>query len=618
MVRTYSYDLEVCMFFRTLQWRLVSFFCLIAFCLIIPIGLFLNNRVEDRYYREFKDGIDKGFLEWKLDINENTTTGQIYSNLRDGGEASLFYIFGEHKSYTVVNMKNIHDFFTSDSKLETGDKTVFINELLDSENFIRALGGEDGGVKKLKRYGERDYFDYARPVGNFVLYFRYYKDGWQPVIDSFSRIILSSLLIAFIIAFILGYTLSKTVTVPIVRLMHKARKIAAGDFEQVLDVRSDDEIGKLTNAFNHMTKSLKNTLIEISSEKNKIETILNYMTDGVVAFNLKGEVIHTNPASRQLLGDGESYRTFNEYAAIYGLNIKMEDILYIGDFSSSEIKLTVDEKTLRVYFAVFTDESGKPGGIIAVLQDITEQQKLENMRREFVANVSHELRTPLTSIKSYSETLLEGALEDRETAERFLRVINSETDRMTRLVKDLLQLSSIENRQVEWNMEEICFEELVRDSVEKVTLEARNKCQQLECFTIGEIPAIKGDYDRIEQVVLNILSNAIKYTHEGGKVSVYVGKSYGNVYVKVADTGIGIPEQDMPRIFERFYRVDKARSREMGGTGLGLAIAKEIVEAHGGEISIKSVLGKGTEVTIRFPAARDENEVACNLFLNGT
>ena len=223
------------------------------------------------------------------------------------------------------------------------------------------------------------------------------------------------------------------------------------------------------------------------------------------------------------------------------------------------------------------------------------------MRKEFVANVSHELRTPLTSIKSYTETLLDGDIDDRELSVKFLKVINSEADRMTRLVKDLLQLSRLDNKQMKWNMKEISIVNLVKYTVNKMQIEAKNKGHTLVCHVIGDIPDIIGDKDRLEQVIVNIISNAIKYTQEDGNISVYIGKNYSEVYVKVTDNGVGIPEEDLPRIFERFYRVDKARSREMGGTGLGLSIAREIVEAHGGNISINSEYGKGTEVLIKIP-----------------
>jgi len=366
-------------------------------------------------------------------------------------------------------------------------------------------------------------------------------------------------------------------------------------------VRSDDEIGDLTKTFNYMSSELKNTLIEISSEKSKIETILKNMTDGIIAFNIKGEIIHINPAAKVMLGENELSMNFNEFSDKYGLNISLEDIIYLQISTAEEKSVFINDKYIRIYFATFTDDNKKAEGVIAVLQDVTEMQKLDNMRKEFVANVSHEMRTPLTSIKSYAETLLDGAYKDSDTAVKFLTVINSEADRMTRLVKDLLQLSRLDNHQMQWNMQQFSFTELVRNSIVKLQIEAENKNQKIESYIMGDIPEIKGDRDRIEQVVLNILTNAIKYTPEGGKITVYVSRIFNDVTLKVADTGIGIPRKDLSRIFERFYRVDKARSREMGGTGLGLSIAKEIVEAHGGTITAESELGKGTEITVKLP-----------------
>jgi two-component system sensor histidine kinase VicK len=525
------------------------------------------------------------------------------NELKAKGNASLFYIFGiaETRSYTLAE-KATGKYLDGSEQRFKADADKAWSELLKSDNFRKAMTNIKGDRKMLLSSGDTEYFDYAVPVGDYILYFRYYKVAWQEILNSFNRIIIVSLVIALVIAFVLGYMLSKTITSPIVRLMYKARSIAAGDFEQLQEVNSDDEIGKLTVSFNYMATSLKNTLAEISSEKNKIETILNYMTDGVIAFNLKGEIIHTNPASRNMLGIEGMAGNFKDYAEKYGIDFSIEEVIYLQSSKTREMLINAGDRTIRVYFAVFTDEAKSPEGIIAVLQDITDQQKLENMRREFVANVSHELRTPLTSIKSYSETLLDGALEDPELSQRFLGVINSETDRMTRIVKDLLQLSKLDNQQMQWKMESVGFVNLIRGIVERMQIDAQNKKQKLECFVLGDIPEVKADRDRLEQVVVNILSNSIKYTPDEGKIIVYIGKTYNEVYVKIADSGIGIPEKDLPRIFERFYRVDKARSRDMGGTGLGLAIAKEIVEAHSGTISIASEPGKGTEVVVRLPA----------------
>ncbi len=589
------------MFPKSLQWRLVSFFCLILFCLMIPIWIYLSSSIENKYYEDFKGRIEKGFERWSLNNSDNPSEEELIKAMSDSEDIFLVKL-DDNRSYTITN-KNAIIVHTNDPQLlELGEnESLAVNALLASDNFIKAMAGSVGNQQILESYGDESYFDYAIPKGNNILYFKYNKEDWAGLIGDFNNIIITSIILGLAVSFIIGYMLSKTITSPLVKLMHKAQGIAAGDFEQVIEVKSDDEIGKLTDSFNYMASSLKNTLAEISSEKSKMETILNYMTDGIIAFNLNGDIIHTNPASARLLGFDEQMSSFHEYCERYGFKYSLEDVIYLQSQQTSEMSIDIDGKTIKVYFAVFTDENKKPEGVIAVLQDITEQKRLENMRNEFVANVSHELRTPLTSIKSYSETLLDGALEDRETAERFISVINTEADRMTRLVKDLLQLTRLDNRQMNWNFGKISLVELIRNTVEKMELEARSRKQTLESYVLCEIPMIEADYGRIEQVVVNLIGNAIKYTPESGMITIYIGKIYNDVYFKISDNGIGIPTKDIPRIFERFYRVDKARSREMGGTGLGLAIAKEIVEAHSGVISITSQLGVGTEITVQLP-----------------
>lgn len=593
------------MFLKSLQWRLVSFFCLITLCLIFPIWLYLSNSVEKQYYNSFQQSIKNVFDNWNLET-ENPTEGELVNEVKNNAGIIILNL-DSTRSYTITD-KNERLIDTNDAIFRT-DKESVANALLESDNYVQALTGIEKNSRILESYGSKQFYDYARPVGDYILYFRYYKDDWATVISDFRSIIITSLVISLAVAFVVGYLLSKTITVPIGRLMNKAKSIASGDFGQVLEVKSNDEISKLTESFNFMAASLKSTLQEISSEKSKMETIFNYMTDGLIAFNLKGEVIHTNPASRKLLGEEASLATFREYSAKYGFNYSIGDVIYLQSQKTREINVNIDDRIIKVYFAVFTDEAKNPEGIIAVLQDITEQQRLENMRKEFVANVSHELRTPITSIKSYAETLLDGALDDREASEKFLSVINAEADRMTRLVRDLLQLSRIENQQVQWFFEWMSFTDLVKSAVERMEHEAAGKKQTLLCHVLGDIPEIEADYGRIEQVVFNIISNAIKYTPEGGTISVYIGRMYSEVYMKVSDTGIGIPENDLPRIFERFYRVDKARSREMGGTGLGLSIAREIVEAHSGNISISSKKGEGTDVTVRLPITQTRHEM---------
>lgn len=593
-------------FLKSLQWRLVCLFIAVSIALMIVVWVFSTRGIVSSYYTTFKEGIESGFksLDKSGSLPSHPSSEEI-KKIMDENIRS-FYIIGDNRSYSIIDKKMNRIIFSS-AKKDKENESEFTDEIFKSQNLLKAMVPDEettGDEAKLTYYDGGAFFDYAKPVGNYVIYFRYDREDWEDAIRKFNNVILASCFFAIIASLIIGYILSKTITAPIVRLMHKARRIAAGDFDQVVEVKSRDEIGKLTNAFNHMARELKKTISEVSSEKNKIETILNYMTDGVIAFSQKGGVIHANPAAARMLGVSGVNENFNEFSVKYNMGLTLEDILYIESSSSKESSVKVNDRFIKVYFAAFTGEDKKVEGIIAVLHDVTEQQKLEGMRREFVANVSHELRTPITSIKSYTETLLDGALEDRETTERFLNVINSESDRMTRLVKDLLQLSRLDNMQMQWKVQEVSFVEIVKGVVEKMQIEAKNKNQLLECFVIGDIPKIQADRDRIEQVIVNIVINAIKYTPDGGKITVYIGEMFGQVYAKVADTGIGIPEADLPRIFERFYRVDKARSREMGGTGLGLAIAKEIVEAHGGSITVASEKDKGTEMTVKLPVAK--------------
>lgn len=381
--------------------------------------------------------------------------------------------------------------------------------------------------------------------------------------------------------------------------------MASGDFEYTIDVKSPDEIGQLTDTFNFMATELKTTMGAIQSEKEKVETIVQYMTDGVIAFNKAGDIIHVNPAAKSLLGQNDlETKKFDELFSQY--EVKLGQILYFKHFDATERVINYDGKEISAYFAPFKTED-ESGGVIVALRDITEREKLEKSRKEFVANVSHELRTPLTTVKSYTETLADSVADDsydKNMFESFLRVINSETDRMTRLVKDLLLLSSLGHNSGEESFEEIDIAFLTENIVEKLQHYAKEKHQSLVYEPVNALPPFKGHRDRIEQVITNIITNAIKYTPRNGNILVTTMHVYDSISIKIKDTGIGIPKKDLDHIFERFYRVDKARSREMGGTGLGLAIAKEIVEAHKGSISIKSQPNVGTEVMIKLPAEK--------------
>lgn len=407
-----------------------------------------------------------------------------------------------------------------------------------------------------------------------------------------------------LVSIFLGFFISRSLVSPMKKLIKSAEKIASGENIEIEKTKKvDNEVGDLTNAFSIMTTELKQKFNEVDRQKRQIETILLHMTDGIIAFDMEGKIIHINPAAKELLSITEKEDTFEKIFRKLKIDINMEKIIYLENWTSTEQRKNVGEKYINMLFAPFKDENDMPGGIMVLIQEITEHVKLDNMRKEFVADVSHELKTPITSIMGYADTLLEGEY-DKETQNRFLNVIATEARRMAKLVTDLLTLSRYDSKKIKVEETEFDLGELVKRCQEKLRFEIEKKNHSMECFVTASVPPVEADKDGIERVVLNILSNAIKYTPDNGTIKVYVGFVYNDAYIKVIDNGVGIPKDDLSRIFDRFYRVDKARTRELGGTGLGLSIAKEILNQNKGSIDIKSEVGKGTEVVIRLPAKK--------------
>ena len=418
-----------------------------------------------------------------------------------------------------------------------------------------------------------------------------------------TKTIIYEYLIAFsVLIIILGIIIFKLIISPISNLIKSTEMATRGEhFETkyLTSGKAKNDIDDLIRAFKIMNNELNENLNEATRQKKQMETILLHMTDGIIAFDIEGKIIHVNPAARTFLNIKDE-KTFEEIFDKFNVDMNIEKIIYLENWTSSEKKINIEDRSINLFFAPYKNENDRPAGVIVVIQDITEHVKLDSMRKRFVADVSHELKTPITSILGYADTLLENEV-DSQTNKKFLERISSEAERMSILVSDLLTLSRYDTAKVKAQKTEFNLGELVKYTFDGLDIEMKKKNQTGECFVTSNVPLVYADKSGIQRVVLNILTNAIKYTGENGIIKVYVGFVYNDAYIKIIDNGIGIPKDDLDKIFERFYRVDKSRTREMGGTGLGLSIAKEILDQNNGMIDIKSEQGKGTEVVIRIP-----------------
>ncbi len=419
------------------------------------------------------------------------------------------------------------------------------------------------------------------------------------------------LLLAFIlITIILNSIVIKLITLPLKKIEKSMRLVADG---KVNEPRHLDEYAKLKeirdfiDAYMDMFQIIKKNSFDLTGQQSKTEIILEHMADGVVAFNISRQVIHINKSAMRLLDLSSTDDTFEKIVKRLKINLDFDKVMYLPNYKTIEAKTMVGGNSLNIVFVPFFSDNLTPMGVIIMVRNITENVKLDNLRKEFVSNVSHELKTPLTSIKGYSETMMNGDLTYSEV-QKFSKVINQEANRMGRLVSDLLQLSRFDYKKVSWKKMMFSLDELAINVCEKMKIQADQKGHKLNCIVNNNSAQVYADRDAIERVIINIISNSIKYTPDGGNITVYVGVVNSNAYFKVVDNGIGIPSKDLDRIFERFYRVDKARSRKAGGTGLGLSIVKEMIEGNNGTIDIRSEVNKGTEVIVTLPTKIDNKK----------
>lgn len=572
---------------KSIQWKLVLVYILLVVFALELFGVYMLSSIENYFTGNMQEGLHNQ-VQLLVSLSE-----RYYSPPDAEG---LQQLIGEFSNLIGRDMYFL-DKYGVVMASSPGLEEMLGKRIVQQEVVSAMQGVATDSVRYDPTSGHRVYY-YAHPIhSSGGLAGAVYASASLQLIDAslnhLRTILLTGAALTLVLSAILGLSLSRAITRPLEIITRQAANMKSGDFQQTIDVHSQDEIGHLGETFNDLAAQLQHSWDELVQEKDKVEGILTNLSDGLIVFEHSGVVMHINSTACNWFGKNKQTMLAQGSFADFPELGNEKGIIYLdGNFG-----LVLHQQRLPFL------QAGKKQGTIVVLSDITEQYRLDQMRQEFVANVSHELRTPLTTIKTYLETLLENPDEDEEIRTRFLWVINSEAERMVRMIEDLLILSRNENRTREFKL--VSIGDIIRDIVCGVEVQVANKGLSLGVRIPRDLPLVIGDADMLHRLYLNIVDNAISYTNTG-EISISVYSRNKCVEVTIGDTGIGIPADSLGRIFDRFYRVDKARSRTAGGTGLGLSIAKQIAEAHGGTVYVISREGHGTEVTIPLPAAPED------------
>ncbi|MBL3643005.1 cell wall metabolism sensor histidine kinase WalK [Peribacillus frigoritolerans] len=602
-------------FFRSIHFKFVLIYVLLIFVAMQIIGVYFVGELEENLVGNFTKSI-KGHvnlltysigeeMEKERGEEDPTLEEAIDAILKDRDNSS-----NDISEVRVIDTRSRRVIGTSAPGNQdiVGKKTT---EVLIKNTLI--YGKEDNDIFRDKKTGRRLWV-LSTPIeanGEVIgaVYVIAEMENVFEQMDEINSIFMTGTAIALVITAILGILLARTITRPMSDMRKQALVMAKGNFSRKVRVYGDDEIGQLAVTFNNLTKKLQESQSSTEGERRKLSSVLANMTDGVISTDRRGRVNLINEPAAQLLNVSSETVMNQPIIEVLGLEeeYKFEDLLeeresIILDYSKKNRPFI-----LRGNFSVIQKETGFVNGLITVLHDITEQEKIESERREFVANVSHELRTPLTTMRSYLEALAEGAWKDEEIAPSFLSVTQNETERMIRLVNDLLQLSKMDSKDYRLKTGWVNFNKFYDHIIDRFEM-SKNDDITFKRDLPKEAYFVDIDEDKITQVLYNVISNSLKYSPEGGQVTFRVRASDGFIIVSITDQGVGIPKNVIDKIFDRFYRVDKARARNLGGTGLGLAIAKEMVVAHGGKIWAESVDGKGTTVFFTLPYEQEEED----------
>jgi len=601
--------------FQSIRIKFILVFVLLILIAMQIIGVYFVRVLEDRLIENFKNSMNQHvniltyYIEEVLvkDRNEQEATSleeDIRNILEDyvGTATDIKEIRVINKDYRIIGTSS------SDNQGLVGQRTT--DELIKR---TLVIGERDGRLFVDQQTGHRIWYLYSPLKTNNEITGIIYMEGEIEKVFEQLRIINSILtkgtMIALAITAVLAVFVAQTITRPISDMKKQAQAMAKGNFSRKVKVYGSDEIGQLATTFNHLTKKLQDAQETTEGERRKLSSVLAYMTDGVIATDRKGRIILINEPATTMLNVTRETVLSQPIVSVLGI----EDRYTFTDLLEEKESVTLDFSTnekpyiLRANFSVIQKETGFMNGLITVLHDITEQEKIEEERREFVANVSHELRTPLTTMRSYLEALTEGAINDQDLAPKFLQVTQEETERMIRLVNDLLQLSKMDSKDYRLEKDWINFTDYFNRIIDRFEL------TKVPSIIINRVIPKKSifvefDQDKMTQVLDNLISNALKYSPEGGTITCQVEEHDKEIIVSISDEGVGIPKDSINRIFDRFYRVDKARTRKLGGTGLGLAIAKEMVQAHKGKIWVESKEGEGTTFYFSLPYDRSQED----------
>ena len=575
---------------RNIHLKLVLILVLLIVSLMVVVGAFLMNSVTGYYINEFYSQIAAAFGQDNADFVRDLQTAD--------GAAMMKDVLSAYEGVLGVDRRNrnVYVLDGTTGRYLAGSAPEPSGGIAVTPNIARALLGEPGFDSSVTA----DYMDAAIPITRggqtYIVYILDNRETDQALNAEMFKLIMEALVLGLVISILLSFLLSKTMVLPLQRLTDGIELAARGDFSRKLEVTSSDEIGQLTESFNAMARQLQSTIAAVENERNKLDTLFLRMVDGVVAFDREEQVIHSNPAAARLLG--RAFTQEDRYGELFG------DLYTFAQAEEAEAGLTgsrmVDGRYLELLFAPFA--RANQGGVLVLIHDVTEQREAEQQRKDFVANVSHELRTPLTNIKSYAETLSDGIGDlPPEMEKKFLGVILNESDRMTHILQDLLTLSRFDSGRSELRLTRFPFARAVDDTYQAILMDAQKHSHTVTLELPDWLPQVRADRERVMQVMMNIVSNAIKYTPDGGRIILSAGLEGDRVWMQVDDNGIGIPAGDREHIFERFYRVDKARSRQSGGTGLGLSIAQEIMRQHEGRLFLVDKEEPGLTIRMELP-----------------